>query len=142
MRQATRRKGRDPFDRPGQDDVRITSILEWAESNGFQVNFSFGALEIPEQFREGSEAETAEEWINRSREALRAVRNEAGHSLIDMDRMLEQQYGVYRQWEVRSGSYQITAIQRVVRMLGGEFRLVFTHKTNPGLVRRLMPNKK
>lgn len=143
MRQATGRRGRrDPFDRPGQDDIRITSILEWAQRSGFQINFSFGTLEIPEEFREGTEGETPDEWIKRSRKALRAVRVEIGHSMVDMDRILDQQYGVYRQWEIRTGPYQVTAMQRIIRALGGEFRLVFTHKTNPGLVKRLTSNKK
>lgn len=142
MRQATLRRGRrDPFARSTQDDARIASLLEWAHSNGFKVNFSFGALEVPEEFRETSEEETIDEWISRSRNALRAVRVRDGYSALDMDRMLDQQYGVYRQWEVRPGPYQMTAMQRAIRALGGEFRLVFTHKTNPGLVKRLMSKK-
>lgn len=142
MRQATGRRARpDPFEGKAGRDWRIISLLRWATSNQFNVNFAFGELEVPEEFRMGPENETHQQWITRSRGALRTVREAAGISGTEMDRRLDQQYSVYQQWESRPGSYQITAIQRAVRALGGEFQIILTHKHNPGLLKRLRPKQ-
>jgi hypothetical protein len=118
-------------------DWRITSLLNWAETNQFTVQFSFEGLSVPPEFLTAPEGETKEQWIARSRAAIRAVREAAGVAQTEMDERMDQQFSVYNNWERREGSYQMAAMQRAVRALGGQFRITLEHKYNPGLSERV-----
>lgn len=118
-------------------DWRIGTLLEWAWSAQFTVSFDFQGLDVPAEFLVAPPDETIEQWLARSKAAIRHVRLALEVSKIDMDVRLKQERGVYNTWELRKGSYLMSAMQRSVRALGGEFRLIFEHKHNPGLARRL-----
>jgi len=125
----------------GASDIRISSLLSWAETNHFNVYFDFDDIAIPAEVGPApiGDKEALMAWAKR---VVRAVRLAKGIAKTQMDVLLDQQNGVHNTWELRKGSFTMSSMQRVIRALGGTFRIRLEHKHNPGLSRRLTAGRR
>lgn len=128
------------FDSYDRQDWKASSVQRWAKTAHMSVRFVFEGLEVPDEFAARPEGETDEEQRQRVKRAIRAIRLGQKVNTLEMDRRLDQQYCAYHAWEKRMTDFQLAAMQRAVRALGGVFRVEFVHDHNPGIMLRL--NKK
>lgn len=122
-------------------DIRMNTLLKWADSVHFDVHFDFGDIQIPQSAPPRPATSDPNAIMAWAKAVLRATRLAKGIGKVDMDVLLEQQLGVYNSWELRTG-FTMTAMQRVVRALGGVFTVHLEHRHNPGLTRRLAARKR
>lgn len=122
-------------------DIRINTLLSWAQASHFNVYFDFDGFEVPASVgpQPMDDPKALLAW---AKGVVREVRLAKGIGKTDMDRMLDQQYGVHNTWELRVDGFMVSAMQRAVRALGGTFRIRLEHKHNPGLLRRMAARKR
>ena len=128
------------FSRPTQyADWRYSSLQRWARDGHLNNEFVFEGLEdlVPAELAAAPDGETPEQERERAKKILAAVRLAKGVSQLAMDVLLDQQYTVYSNFERRLTDFQVAAMQRAVRALGGVFRVELTHKHNPGMLKRI-----
>lgn len=125
------------FEVVGTRDWKASSLQMWADRAHIRVRFEFDGLDVPPELKEGPEGESFDEQRARAKAMIKSVREAQGVTGLEMDRRLDQQYCVYHQWEKRLSDFQLAAMQRAARALGGVFRVELEHRHNPGLLRRI-----
>lgn len=141
--QGLNRKRRSFTKQAAHGDWRYSSLQRWAEEGHMIITPVFEGLEehIPPELATAPEGETPAEERVRIKKILIAIRKATSVTQLAMDMAMDQQYTTYSNFERRMTDFQMAAMQRAVRALGGVYRVEVAHKHNAGLLKRISPTR-